>query len=489
MKILIIDFNTDISSIGIRIISSYLRENGHKTNLLFLPKISREDRVQNKFAHKEDKEELELIADFIKKSNPGIISMSLMTNFFHRAVELTNILKKDVDVPIVWGGVHVTISPEECLKYADIVCIGEGEETFLELANKIEAKQDYNKVQGIWLKNKGGIIKNPVRALVEDLDKYPIPDYDLNAHYILHNGKIRTMNEDLVRIYSSKYLDKEAYRIITSRGCPFSCSYCYNSILRDLYPNKERYHRRRSVANIIKELEWAKSKFSFVKLIRIMDDSFMATNEEWIKEFSYEYKKRIGLPISCLINPQTVTEKKAAYLKSAGLVHIQMGIESYEKINREVYNRYTTDKQILDITQLLKGIVCEYDFIIDNPYETKEDKINKIKLLLKIPKPYILALYSLTLYPHTPLYERAEADKKLYSGNADYNKNMSYVNNEYLNSLLLLTPHLPSKLIDNFLRKDDIFHKFIVGIIRLNYEFAIRLPAPVKKILVGCIKS
>jgi len=489
MKALLIDFNNDISSIGVRYISSYLKKGGHEIYILFLPLDARKDSLASyRFTKFENEDEIKEIKNLVKSIGPELIGISLMTHFFDRAVNLTKILKNEFKIPMIWGGVHASISPAECLNHADIVCVGEGEEAVLDLANKIENKKDYFSTKSLWFKQNGKTIKNPVRPLAEDLDKYPFPDYELENQYILHKSKVEKMNLNLFKIYSSDYLSsKGTYRIICSRGCPFRCTYCYNSIFWNLYPNKGKYNRRRSVENIIKELEWVKNNIKFIDFVRIMDDSFIATSEEWVTNFCGEYKKRINLPISCLVNPQTINQKKVDLLWSAGLKHVQMGIESSERVNRDVYKRSTTDDQIIQVTKILnskKGLICDYDLIVDNPYETREDKINKIKLFLKVPKPYILGLYSLILYPHSPLYEMAKKDGKLYSKNTEYSKNMSSIGKEYLNTLLLLTPYLPHFMTRYFLEKNDIFHSFLLNSIKhLMYGVVFKLPPPIKKII------
>jgi radical SAM superfamily enzyme YgiQ (UPF0313 family) len=488
MKALLIDFNHDVSSIGIRYISSYLKKNGHEVSILFLPiQMGESTRGSDRHEHVESDDEIKQIIHLIRDLNPGLIGLSMMTHFFHRAVKLTKAIKEEFKIPVIFGGVHPSISPDECIEHADLVCVGEGEETFLDLANKIEKNEPYDSLQSLWVKKDGRIIKNLVRPLTEDLDKYPFPDYELKTQYILDEGSVKKMSMDLLKKYLADYLNtKGIYRIICSRGCPFSCTYCYNSIFWNLYPNKGKYNRRRSVNNVIAELEWIKKNFDFVKLIRIVDDSFIATTEEWIRDFSRQYKEKINLPLSCLINPQTINKQKIDYLCDAGLAHVQMGIESTERVNKEVYKRNTSNEQIINVTKILsdkKDLICEYDLIVDNLYETREDLINKIKLVLEISKPYILGLYSLILYPHSPLYEKAKKDGKLDAKHTRYSKNMSSINNNYFNSLLLLSPYLPKKIAYFFLKNDDVARRVMVRSIRHAYELSLKSPLPIKNFL------
>ena len=289
MKTLIIDFNKDTSSIGVRLISAYLKKNGHDVSILFLPFGSYDESEKfETFTWKENEGAYNQIVKFVGEMKPEFITMSLMTHFFERARELTKILKREFNIPILWGGIHPSIDPEESIKYADMVCVGEGEEPLLELANKFDKGENYLDTKSIWYKKDNKVIKNMVAPLKDDLDSHPYPDYELDTHYILdyEDDTLKKMDMDLLQKNLSYYLsDGATYRLITSRGCPFRCTYCYNSHFWNLYPNKGKYNRRRSVQHAIGELMWVKENLKFVKLIRIMDDSFIATTMDWVKDF------------------------------------------------------------------------------------------------------------------------------------------------------------------------------------------------------------
>ena len=149
MKIALISPYADIESFGIATLSSCLKKEGHEVKLLFLLK---------KLLKKYDATHLDKVAQITKNSD--LIAISLMTNFFDNAVQITRHLKKDTNIPIIWGGIHPTIRPDECLNYADMVCIGEGEESLVELAGKIQNNEDYRNVEGMYFKDQGKIIKN-----------------------------------------------------------------------------------------------------------------------------------------------------------------------------------------------------------------------------------------------------------------------------------------------------------------------------------------
>ena len=489
MKILLIDFNFELSSIGVRYLSAALNAQGHDTSILFLPnKDIEKNRTFSDFTAGETEEQLEKICAFVKAQRPVWVGMSLMTCHFSRATAVTKALKKKVGIPVIWGGIHPTIHPQECLEHADAVCIGEGEEAITEFASRFDSEPNYFETESFWFNKGGAVVRNKIRPLKEKLDDLPFPDYELSRQFVFDEGEVKNLDEKLLKKYSPHLQARTTYRIICTRGCPYSCAYCYNSFLRNLYPNSQCYLRRRSVENVIEELSAVKKKFPFIELIRIMDDSFIACDEKWVKQFAEEYSKRIALPFSCLVNPQTVTADKLKWLAEAGMIHVQMGIEASERVNQEIYGWHTTDKQILNAIQTIKSAasdaVPEFDIIVDNPYETEEDELKKLLLLLEVPKPYELGVYSLTLYSHTPLYERAQKDGFLTSDNTSYSKNMSKVGFTFYNQLILVSPYLPKKVVRYLARNRNWVNEKLAALLYADvYELPRRMPRSVKDIL------
>ena len=167
------------------------------------------------------------------------------------AASLGKLLRTDYPhIPFLAGGIHPTVAPEECLDYADLVALGESEETVLEMAEHIEAGRDVKAIHNLVFKDDGVTVKNPLRPLIEDLDKIPFPGHFPAHSYVYHQNTILPMDLKLFRKYT-RY-DGKAYNIISSRGCPFSCSYCCNSFLSKLYGTKSI--RKRSPQNVIQEL-------------------------------------------------------------------------------------------------------------------------------------------------------------------------------------------------------------------------------------------
>ena len=247
------------------------------------------------------------------------------------------------------------------------------------------------------------------------------------------------------------------YDIMVSRGCPYSCSYCCNSLFRNIYKKKGKYIRFRKVDDVIEELLYAKKEFPFVNMINIQDDGFASLSENYLKDFSKKYKEIINLPLRLRIIPTSMTEKKAFYLKEANTLVGVLGIQANDRINKELYNRHVSSKRIIEIAKLLKkyNIVGQYDIISQNPYETEQDMIEKCEILMKIPKPFFLVMFPLALFPNTPLREKAIKDGIIINNTDGYttrygNYPIKYV---YLNKLQQISPYTPSFLLKYFLYK------------------------------------
>ena len=148
MKITLVSPYPDLKAFGLRTLSSCLKKKGHDVQSIFLPK---------RFKDRYEEKDLNGLVELSKRTD--LVGISLMTNFFDNAVQITQALKNQCNIPVLWGGVHPTIRPDECLKYADMVCIGEGEESLAELANTMDDKKSYYNIGGIWFKDKENIIK------------------------------------------------------------------------------------------------------------------------------------------------------------------------------------------------------------------------------------------------------------------------------------------------------------------------------------------
>lgn len=429
MKVTLISPYKMVWSPGVRILSACLKEEGHDVIVIFLP---------GEFTDKYEESVLNSVVDL--SADSGLIGVALMTNFFDKAVQITQKLKKSLNIPIIWGGVHPTIRPEECLDYADIVCRGEGEQSLVELVRRMENGENYYGVTGMWFKANGEIIKNELRSPVKDMDSIPFQDYSYKNHYVLSSGCICKMDEILLKKCLSG-----SYEIMATRGCPYGCAYCCNSTFNAMHPN-ETPVRKRSIENIIKELIEVKQNLPFIECIRLDDDNFFAYSMEDLEKFCAEYKKNIGLNMHVTgVHPNIINRERLTLFLDAGLTFVRIGIQTASERTKKLYNRRQTNKQVAKSVKLIHSFrdkikLPQYDIILDNPWETEDDLIETLMFLAKLPSPYYLELLSLTFYPETLLYKKAKSEGIITDDLKDVYRKPEYHNckRHYLNELFFL---------------------------------------------------
>ncbi|MEK6531064.1 MAG: radical SAM protein [Deltaproteobacteria bacterium] len=456
MKITFISPYPDITAFGIRTISAHLKAHGHSTSIIFIPDPFGDNLVFG--VKRYDDNVLEGIIPLCRDSD--IVGITLMTNFYEGALQITKKIKARLKTPVLWGGIHPTIRPVECLEHADMVCVGDGEDAMLELVRRMENKEPYLDVGNMYFRHNGRIIKNAPMPLVKDLDVYPAPDWSLNGHHVLYAGRIQPLTYGLQKKILeegtvSHYLKKTGYQTMTGRGCPHKCTYCINDTLKGMY-NNQNYLRWRSTGHVIQELKRVKETMPYVGFVWISDDAFFARSRQSLDEFCGVYKREINLPFSCLASPMTMSEEKMERLVDAGLIYLQMGVETGSKKIQEIFNRKQMDNERLKKAFSIinrhkdKMFPPSYDFILDVPYETDADKIDSLKLIAEIPKPFHLQPFSLVLYPGTKLYEDAKRDGLITDEKKQiYEKSYTMRAPNYLNLLMTLSKNgrFPSALL------------------------------------------
>jgi len=339
--------------------------------------------------------------------------------------------------------------------------------------------EGYTGVNNIWYKQNGNIVRTPLRPLVANLDRFPYPDYDLQDHFVLHQGKIQPMTEELLYYYLRWPYgsDQEPmYTTLMSRGCTWNCTYCNNNAMRIVYKNDWKV-RRRSVTNFISELTNIVTRFPKIKWIKIEDDVFL-DDLDTLRKFSHLYKQNLSTPLWVTgFQPSMVTEEKVALLVDSGMKRVRMGVQTGSiDIMHYIYKRPGNIDQIRKAFQVFQKYKDQldpplYDLIIDNPWETEEDQLKTLELLLAIPKPFQLILFSLTFYPGTALYDRAKVEGILLDEIGDvYDKNYLEMKHTYINYLIKLMQFqsVPNWLM-RFLLKDTFRRRNWVYLPRLIY--------------------
>jgi radical SAM superfamily enzyme YgiQ (UPF0313 family) len=484
VKVSLISPFADISVFGLRVLSACLKRAGHDCQLILLPQD--EDRVSGEadFWRPYPAQVREHVAELCADS--GLVGVTVMTNYAQRAAELSEAIRARCDGPIVWGGIHPTVRPDECLEHAPYICMGEGEEALVELADAIQAGRSGQGVANIWTSLDGQVTRSAPRPLIQDLDQLPLPDWDLDRHWILHHGEVRQATAEVIAERLMAYgLARETglalHQTMSGRGCPFRCSYCCNDQFYRFY-DKQRLLRFRSSEHILAELEHVRQVLPQVRGVAFSDDSMLAMPKAKLLEFCSLYKERVHLPIVCLTLPVNVTEEKIDALVDAGLRWVKMGIQTGSQRILELYQRRTTNEQVMDAARVLNrhaGVLdCEYDIIVDNPYETVADQAETLRLLSRLPRPFQITVFTLVFFPGTSLRAKAEADGLLSPDDTDsYMKSWAHsFRKTYPNLLLRLfnrpTPTWLLRVLSNRVLVRTLGQPFFEPLFRGLYNLA-----------------
>ena len=450
---------------GVQALISYLESKGHEVELVYDPALGDNGYLDipfvNNFLNKivcNDK----LVIEKVVRFNPDLVAFSAITNLYLPITRLAKKIKKVLDIPIVIGGIHPTSIPEEVIKDEcyDALCIGEGEEPLEELLQRLEKKQSYTDVKNLWVRDASGKIhKNNKRPIISSLDTLPTADKSLFEKYGALTSQLN---------------------IMTTRGCPFECTFCVNSFRNSLYTG-EVYLRQRSVKNVIDGIAELLKVHKF-KSIRFHDDVF-AFNVKWLRDFRDAYSKHVNLPFHCNVTPSTAKEEILKLLSEAGCTKISMGVQSgSEKIRTKLLHRKHTDEDIIAAAQRIKkyGMKLSAEYIFGFPEETPEDMWKSLDLNDKLDANYTPS-FIFYPYPKTELaeyclkkgYLTEENYKQVKQGHGSYHTTgwltLPYIEDVYKFAKVLpvytVTPKFLRPLFRKILKlKYGFIHKFLAVI-------------------------
>jgi len=405
--VLLISSQRDLDVIGLKCLHYHLLAHSYQSTLLFLPGYDCGSTSSRASAQ---------IVDFAADLSPLFIGVSLMSVEYRRAACVTRLLKKRLpSVPVVWGGIHPTVAPQTCLDYADYVCIGEGEDAVLKLANALSAGEDQRHVNNLCFREEGQLVHNPLNPLIEDLDDLAPYEHIPTRSFVLDRDTIARLEVKTFRKLA-RY-SGTTYSVISSRGCPFSCTYCCNNALSSIYGSRQV--RFRKAQTVVDEIGRAVADHPFIEYVNFQDDCFLARDNEQIEMFCDLYEKEIGKPFVVRSIPMFVTREKVARLRAAGLAWISLGLQSgSDRTCLHVYRRPSTKEDFLRAARLINEfeVAAFYDVILDNPFETDEERLETVCTLTETPKPHYTQFFSLTLYPGTELHERALSEGAITGG-------------------------------------------------------------------------
>ena len=324
---------------------------------------------------------------------PDVVAFSITTPEYPFMKAVGTRLRESYDKIIICGGPHPTFCPEVIHDpYLDALCRGEGDEALLDFLQALQHGKPTENIPNLWVKKNGKVYANNVRPLVVDLDQLPFYDRSLYKSYALYTRPGHEMLYHKV--------------IMTARGCPKACAFCFNKLYNAIYEGKGPVVRRRSVSHVIRELKLLKESDAPVN-IRIEDDSFTLAPKNWLEEFCDAYSRQIAIPFSCNSTPTTLNEETVKLLKRAGCFGVRIGLESgNDDIRNRLLNKNISEQTIVDAAAFLRKHKIRFQTfnIVGNPGESLSTALQTYALNRRI-KPDFALCFVLTPYPGTDIHK------------------------------------------------------------------------------------
>lgn len=306
-------FHVDTYSFGIGYLSGVLKGRGVSVRL----------EVVN------TRKDYKKVLTAVSRYRPKVIGFTSVSSQFVFVSDLAGMIRKISDCAIVCGGVHPTIFPD-CLLFApcfDGIFIGESEFSFLDFVLAVINNAPYKEIDNFCYVDNGKLVRNKLRPRIKNLEDLPFPDreiYDYQSIIDKSNGFAT---------------------IMTSRGCPFHCTYCANHAIARVYNDDQNAIRYNKVDRCIDEIGVLRSRYKFDR-IHFGDDLFILNNL-WLDEFLRKYRQRFDMPFMCQIRPNACTRDMLFKLKDAGCYRIFLAVESAnDYIRNVVMKRNITIEQL-----------------------------------------------------------------------------------------------------------------------------------------------
>lgn len=392
-----IGFRCEWFPMGLVSMATYLKKRGHYSRVYnaehdnSLPYLGIENYAANfhrysealkKSSHHVWKE----VQAMLNEYQPNVVGLSIKTAKVPSAFRIAEMAKKILPgVKVIAGGPHATVCPEEALAFPFIDCVvrREGEETILEVVQRIEEGRDLLDIPGISYKRNGKVFHNGNRPLIRQLGSLPYPDRKLLIGY-------------------GDYTPTQLGWIMTSRGCPYNCSYCCS---KSIWTRKVRYRPKESVLGEVEELR----REHKVADLNFMDDSF-TVNRQYVFDLCTAFlERKLKMTWSCLTRADLLDEEMVKVMKSAGCTKVDVGIESGSKRVQKIINKGVILEEIPKMARTLRknSLFWAGFFMMGFPGETKEDVLYTLDFMKKI-KPNWVCFSIFTPYPGTALYEKAK---------------------------------------------------------------------------------
>lgn len=353
MRVLLIDppsFSRGSINIGLAYLSSMLQSKEHQVKVIDLNR--RRDNMEKRLTYA-----LQWV--------PDIIGCSVTSATLEKGIKTLKFCKeRHLGAFYIIGGVGVVMNPEKILEsYRDIldcVVVREAEVTLIELLEKLNGGGKLSDVEGIVYKENGKIVRNRERPFIKNLDDFPFPDY---------------------KVFDSFDGHLDYYPIMTSRGCPFSCVFCLNSVI------SKRKWRFRSPQNVVDEIKHAIKEYKF-DLIEIWDENFSLDVNRAIKicDLIIEEKLNIKYKLPNGIRADRVTPELARKLKESGCVSVNIGVENADPETFSYVEKGESLEDIKNAITVLKseGLLVRASMVIGLPHTTYESTLKSMEFIKEV---------------------------------------------------------------------------------------------------------
>lgn len=331
----------------------------------------------------------------LQKYTFDFIGITSLTNTINTANDMAGLIKKFSKAKIIIGGIHASALPEETLdifKNFDYLVYGEGEETLAEIAfNDV-----ISDIQGLVWRENNRIIKNPARNPIQDLNKLPFP--------ARHSLDFKKYIPGL-----SNYRSLPTTGILSSRGCPFQCTFCSRAGTR--FSKQVIY---RSIDNIIDEIIHCIEKYNIYDF-RFYDDIFVIPKNRLIQFCNELIRKKMKISWNCYSRVDTIDKEMLQIMKKTGCYHIKYGVDFGTEKWLEKTKKGTTLEQAKETVNITKkaGILAKVDLIIGMPEETIEEIKEAINFAKDLNATYT-TFNIFTPLPGSEIFNELKINKKLY---------------------------------------------------------------------------
>jgi len=348
------------------------------------------------------------LSEVILAFKPGIVGISCQSALVYSTLATAKLIKRAFpDAVIIVGGVHASLRPFDLLESPgiDIVVRGEGEEAFLELCNKVPAREPLDGIPGICYKDRGEARSNPGRPLNMELREYPMPALDL-------------VPLERYRISPDLRTGSRLGVMITARGCPYNCIFCANKLLT------KRTYRARPIGSVIGEIEFYLRTYDMNQLL-IYDDTFAVDRERTI-ELCNEFIRR-GYPGRFKWwaegRADALDEELLRVMKKAGCGVFSLGLESGNQRLLDLIKKDITLEQVRKAVGMIHdaGIDARATFILGLPTETREESLRTIKFAYSLPLDHVKFGIA-TPFPGTELWDIAVREGKVDPSAIDWTR-------------------------------------------------------------------